>query len=52
MEASYIEERLWRGPNVDGRRLGWVNRYPGGRDNESEECHGGIQEGAFGEIGE
>ena len=52
MEASYIKERLRCGPSVDGGRLGWINRYPGGRDNESEERHGGVQEGALREIGE
>ena len=52
MEALYIEERPRCGPSVDGRRLGWVDRYPSGRDNESEEWHGGVQEGTFGEIGE
>ena len=52
MEASYIEERLRCGPSVDGGRLGQINRYLGGRDNESEERHGGVQEGASSEIGE
>ena len=52
MEAAYIEERLWRGPGVDGGRFGWIDCYPSGCDDESEERHRGVQKGALCEIGE